>query len=309
MSSYFVRNGAGRSLAASDLVPLFYRKSRALMPGVRYPERDEDVNCSGGSFEPGVAVKVTVVPSAFGDSPSYQYLTSILINDKVAFDAGSIGYYKGSEDQAAITHIFLSHSHIDHVGSLPIFLDNVAGLNEKPVVVLASEAVEDCLRRDLFAGRLWPDYLALTNDGKPFLTLETLRSGQPVEVHGLRVTPVWVSHAVPTMGFVVEEPASAVLIVSDTGPTEEIWRVAARVTNLKAVFLETSWPNEEKRLAEVSRHLTPAMFLSEMKKLDRDVPFFAVHIKPRYREQVEQQLLASGNMNARIAQLGATYEF
>jgi len=256
-------------------------------------------------------VKITLIPSGHADAGGtpHQYLTSYLINERVAVDAGSIGFWHGPAEQAAIRHIFLSHSHIDHVASLPIFLENIAGLKPTPVTLHASEAVQQSLRLDLFNDRVWPNFLELTIDEKPLLTLETLQSGQCVTVEGLRITAVAVDHAVPTLGFIIEDEAAAVVIASDTGPTNEIWTRANRTANLKAVFLEASFPDDLASLAQWTKHLTPAGFVGEMQKLAQPARFIAVHVKAQFRERVRQELRAHRLANLEIAQFGVAYEF
>ena len=249
-------------------------------------------------------MKVTLVPSSLSISSNSagkacQYLTTFLVNGSLAFDAGALGFYQSPAEQAAFRHVFLSHSHLDHVASLPIFLENVAGLTETPVDVYASEAVLQSLRLDLFNGRVWPDFLTLTHDNMPFVNLHTLVSGQAVEVGGLRITPVAVNHVVPTQGFIIEGPSSAIVIASDTGPTEEIWQRALKVPNLKAVFLEVTFPEAMEHMAEISLHLTPAWFVRETQKLPLPVKFFVVHLKAQFRERV-----AEGIARLSIAECG-----
>lgn len=256
-------------------------------------------------------MKITLIPSghaAAGGTP-HQYLTSYLVNERVAIDAGCIGFWHGADEQAAIRHIFLSHTHIDHLASLPIFLENIAGLRQAPVTLHASETVQQSLRLDLFNGRVWPNFLELMIDKKPLVAMETLQSGQCVAVEGLRITPVAVDHAVPTLGFIVEDQDAAVVIVSDTGPTTEIWTRASQMANLKAVFLEASFPDDWAELASRTKHLTPAGFIGEMKKLARPARFIAVHLKAQFRDRLTQELLAHRLANVEIAQFGAAYEF
>lgn len=256
-------------------------------------------------------MKITLIPSGHASAGSmpHQYLTSYLVNDRIAIDAGSIGFWHGSEEQSAIGHIFISHTHLDHVASLPIFLENVAGLRQGPVTIYASEVVQQSLRLDLFNGRVWPRFLDMTFDNKPFVTLVTLHSGQGVTVEGLRVTPIAVDHAVPTLGFILEDSAAAVAIASDTSPTTELWVRASQTPNLKAVFLEASFPNDHAELAERTKHLTPAEFVGEMKKLTQPARFIAMHLKAQFRDRVKQELLAHRLPNLEIAQFGAVYEF
>jgi ribonuclease BN (tRNA processing enzyme) len=255
-------------------------------------------------------VKITLIPSghaADGVAP-HQYLTSYLINDRVAVDAGCIGFWHGPNEQVVIRHIFLSHTHIDHLASLPIFLENVAGMKQGPVTIYASEVVQQSLRQDLFNGRVWPRFLEMTMDGAPFVILQTLLSGEAVTVEGLRVTPVAVDHAVPTLGFLIEDPSASVVITSDTGPTSEIWVRTNKTPNVKAVFLEASFPNELAALATKTKHLTPAGFAAEMAKVVLPARFIAVHLKAQFRDQVTQELLASGS-SVEIARFGVPYEF
>jgi ribonuclease BN (tRNA processing enzyme) len=256
-------------------------------------------------------VKVTLLPSTCGGVGvgSSQYLTTFLIDDRVAIDAGSLGFHREPHDQAAVRHVFLSHSHLDHLASLPIFLENIAGLNETPVTVYASEPVQASLRQDLFNDRLWPNFLKLSHAGGPFLRLATIRSGEPVDVEKLRITPVAVDHVVPTLGFIVEGAGAAIVIVSDTGPTQEIWDRANRLPNLKAVFLEATFPQELSRLAATTKHLSSFDFLAEAGKLHPNADVFAVHLKAQFRERLIEEVGALPDRRIKIAESDVVYEF
>jgi ribonuclease BN (tRNA processing enzyme) len=256
-------------------------------------------------------VKIVLVPSSVSAGVNRQRyaLTSYLVNDTVAIDAGSIGLYGSARAQGRIRHVLLTHSHMDHVASLPIFLENVYQMQSTPVTVHGSKDVMRCLRRDLFNGRLWPDFIALSPDATGFLRLETLQEGQPLELEGLRFTPCAVNHVVPTLGFLIEDQEAAVLVVSDTGPTEAIWELANRTPNLKGVFLEASFPDSLAWLADVSKHLTPASFAREVKKLKQAVPLIAVHIKTRYHTEIVAELEALGLPKLEIGAYGRPYYF
>src|SRR5262249_25505895 len=154
----------------------------------------------------------------------------------------------------------------DHLASLPIFLDNVYTGNEDCVTVYGTEPVLDCLRKDVFNDRLWPDLVTLSGQGRPFLKLHLLEPGRTVIVEGLSLTPVPVQHAVPTVGFLVSDEQSTVVIPSDTSPTHEIWERAREAKNLKAVFLEATFPKKMAWLAELAQHLTPELFAQEAAK-------------------------------------------
>jgi cAMP phosphodiesterase len=257
-------------------------------------------------------VKITLAPSAVSETgePRLQYLTSFLINDTIAVDAGSLGLLGTPQEQARIKHVLITHTHIDHVGSLPIFVENIYqdGPSE-PVTIYGSAPVLDSLQKDIFNDRIWPDFINLSKVNSPFLKLETIEAGKTIRLNGLSITPVPVNHVVPTLGLVIEEKNAAIVIVSDTGPTDAIWERASATPNLKAIFLEATFPNELGWLAEVSKHLTPSLFAGEIQKLKKQATIIAVHIKARHREQVIKELKALAMPNLEIGQFGRAYTF
>jgi ribonuclease BN (tRNA processing enzyme) len=256
-------------------------------------------------------VRVTLVPSSVGGvgRSQNQFLTSFLVNDTVAIDAGSIGLYGGPAEQARVKHLLLSHTHSDHLATLPVFLLNAYQGDGDCVTVYGSEVVLDCLRRHVFNDVLSPNFIRISEQRPPYLKLQALKPGEPLEVGGLRVTPVPVHHAVPTLGFILEDSGATVLIPSDTGPTQEIWERGRTKRNLKAVFLEAALPNSMAWLAEVAGHLTPALFAAEVAKLGGTARFFAVHITPNHRRQVVKELKALGLANVEVAECGKPYSF
>jgi len=256
-------------------------------------------------------LKITLLPSSPADSGGdLQYLTTFLIDDAIAIDAGSLGFVRSPTEQRRIRDVFLSHTHIDHIASLPIFLENVYVENSGSAVkVHAGEAVLQSLHSDVFNDRVWPDFFQLSKLGKKFVESAVLTPGTPVTIGRLRITPVPVNHVVPTLGFIVEDDKSAVVFSADTAATEEIWRRANDLPNLKAVFLEVTFPKELTALADLTKHLTPEGFAAEMRKVTRPVPFYAFHLKPRFAAQVLKELEELRLPNLVIAHADVPYSF
>ncbi len=259
----------------------------------------------------GPNVKITLVPSAVsaGGGARGCFLSSYVIDDVVAIDAGGLGLVGDLSAQSRVRDVFITHSHIDHIASLPIFLETVFQSSDRCVTLHAGAATLESLRRDVFNDRIWPDFIAMSTEGSPFVEVDVLEPGRPVEVTGLRLTPIAVDHVVPTFGFLVEAPGVAVAIPSDTGPTELFWRAVGEAADLKAVFLEASFPEAMSDLAVTSRHLTPSMFAAEARKLSRHVPFIAVHIKPRYYDAVVAELKTLAFPDVLVGRPGETYVF
>jgi len=256
-------------------------------------------------------MRVTLVPSSIslnGEEPS-QYLISYLINDTVAIDAGSLGIHGTPQKQANVRHVLISHTHIDHTATLPIFVENAFEAEAECVTIHGSADVLDCLRQHMFNDRTWPDFVALSEGKVRLLRLLQLEPERPLEIEGLKITPIPVNHVIPTLGFLVEDGRSAVLIASDTGPTERLWRRANEAPRLDAVFLEAAFPNAMTELAEISKHLTPQLFGREIRKLTQPAAVIAVHIKARFRDEIIAELNALGLPRFEIGTFGKAYEW
>lgn len=236
-------------------------------------------------------MKVNILGSSIGGQVSQQFAISYIINDVIAIDAGCLGFAWPLKVQKDVKHVFLSHSHCDHIASLPLFIENVYEPGPDCPTVFGHPHVLDCLTEDVFNNRVWPNFIALGKIETPFLELKPIDDGNQVTIGELTITAVAVDHIVPTLGFIVEDSQSAVVFGCDSGPTERIWELANQNEKLKAVYLEASFPNAMEWLAKVSKHLTPKMFLTEYRKITQDVMVIAVHIKAPFREQVINELL------------------
>jgi len=237
-----------------------------------------------------------------------QYLTSFVVDERLALDAGSLGFCGTPEEQIRIREVFLTHSHIDHVASLPVFLENVFVEEAEGVRIRASAPVLESLRCDLFNDRIWPDFVALSRPGRCFLVLEELAPGETVINGDLRLTAIPVDHVVPTVAYLVESEDSGVLFVSDTGPTDEVWRVARAAERLDAVVVHVAFPDSMEDAAELTQHLTPRRLAGELRKLGRPVRVLAAHMKSRHREEVLRDLSGAGLQDVEPMEPGRTYD-
>jgi cAMP phosphodiesterase len=256
-------------------------------------------------------VKVRLLPSFAGRDSQCQALTCFLINDRVAIDGGSLGFALAPEEMGTIRHIVVTHSHSDHIASLPVYIAESFTLLEKPVVIYGTEVVIAALRQFIFNDHIWPDFekIPLPNNTGPTIEFKVIEPNISVKIAGLTVRPVPVNHVVPTVGLVVEDDTAAVVFTSDTHTTDEIWEAANDVERLKAIFVDVSYPDELRELADVSKHLTPELLGSELKKLNRETDVYAVHIKPTNRDEVIRQLERLNNRSVMVGEVNRVYEW
>ena len=252
-------------------------------------------------------MKIRILPSS-PDAGHLQHLVSFVVDDHFAIDAGCIGLCGPPAAQAGITAIVLTHSHVDHICSLPLFAMNVVDSTDRGVVVSAPPAVIDSLRQDVFNWRIWPDFTSLKIDGQPLVQLAPLEPRRPTQFGGLRVTAIPVNHPVPTVAYFLEDDRSAVLFALDTGPTAEIWEVADRTPRLTTVFVDVAFPDDMSTLAEASGHLTPSLVRREVARLPAEVRKIACHLKPAYYDRIVEQLERLAIPNLSIGCPGHDYD-
>ena len=252
-------------------------------------------------------MKVRILPSS-PDAAHLQHLVSFVIDDHLAIDAGCIGFCGSAQAQARLTSVLLTHSHLDHVCSLPIFAMNVLDSTGRSVLVSAPAAVIESLRQDVFNWRVWPDFTVIKVDDRPIVQLCPIDARRPVAFGGLTVTAIPLNHPVPTVGYVVEDSRSAVLFALDTGPTEEIWEVASRYPHLSTAFVDAAFPDDMNVLAEASGHLTPSLLREQVSRLPPGVRKIGVHLKPAYYDRIVDQLERSAIPNLTIGRPSENYD-
>lgn len=251
-------------------------------------------------------MKIKVL-GAFGGEGQGQRPSAFLLDDRVLVDAGSVPAALTVEEQNRIGHALLSHAHLDHVVGLAFLTDTLAGAPpQRPVIAASIEPVVDALRRHAFNGSLWPDFSQIPSAESPILRFRTLAEETEARVGELWVTPIPVDHTVPATGFIIHDGDTGFVYTGDTGPTERIWQAARGFGGLKAVIIETAFPDRMDELARASKHLTPALLRKELDKLPPNLPVWIFHIKPQFLEETAEELLKI-DPRIRIVEQGKTY--
>ena len=259
-------------------------------------------------YEDLAPMKVRVLGCYGGNMPGHG-MTSFLVNDTLAMDAGWVSGALSLKEQEKVKDILISHSHLDHTCTLPFLIDNNFNSPGFSLRIYAIPEVIASMKNHLFNNLTWPDFTCLPNDLTPVLKLVEIPIEHSFTVNGLTIRAVHVSHIVPTTGFILDDRRGVLAFSSDTGPTERFWEIVNGIKHLRAVITETSFPTELQELANVSGHLTPATLKQELRKLQRDVPVYLYGGKPKHLKTIRREVKALKDARLRMLVQGRTYRF
>lgn len=235
-------------------------------------------------------MKLRVLGCSGGIGGRHLRTTSLLVDDDILIDAGTGLTDLSVAELASIDHVFLTHTHLDHIAALPLMVDTVADRRQKPLIIYATAAALTILRNHIFNWAIWPDFAEVPNTEQPFIRYQTIETGEPVFLDGRTITALPVEHTVPAVGYRVDSGKGSLVFSGDTGPCNDFWRAVNRVDNLRHLIIECAFSNREERLAVVSRHLCPAMLERELQKLERDCDIYITHLKPGQIELTMEEI-------------------
>lgn len=234
-----------------------------------------------------------------------------LINDSLMMDAGTITSVLGMRALVKITDILISHPHLDHVKDILFLGDTIVGRVKGPVIIHALPQVISAIRKYLMNGVIWPDFSKIPSSKHPVFRYRPFSAGKSFSINGLSVKPISMNHPVPAVGFLISDSKASILYSADTGPNTRLWKEASCAKDLKAIIVDTSFPDAYSALAGTSGHFTPMQLRNDIERADINgaVPIYIYHIKPAYQTQVLKDLRAMGRDNIKILKEGKTYWF
>jgi ribonuclease Z len=182
----------------------------------------------------------------------------------------------GALDRAAIgpdviSDLFITHAHIDHIGSLPSLIESLRlSGRTQPLHIWALPEVMAIAREllTLFSFELKLDEWPFT------LSFHDVQGGQRVVLAGIPVRIEVMAHTVPSAGVRFELPGGDVAYTSDTQPDAGVSRLA---TGARVLITESSMLEAEGDLARLTRHMTAAR-AGEQAKVCGVRELYLVHI-------------------------------
>ena len=255
-------------------------------------------------------MKVKVLGCSGGIGGKHLRTTSLRLDNDILIDAGTGVTDLSLTEMSMIDHIFLTHSHLDHIATIPFIVDTVGAMRDRPLTIYAIEETLDTLKKHIFNWSVWPDFTAIPTAETPFMRYQAIKEGQTLVLNGRMLTVLPANHTVPAVGYQIDSGKSSLVFSGDTFTNDPLWKIVNRIPNLKYLIIETAFCNREKQLAVASKHLCPSLLAEELAKLERSADIFITHLKPGEIELTMQEIEEfAGDYKPRMLQNGQIFEF
>lgn len=208
------------------------------------------------------------------------HTSAFLLDHDVLIDAGTGVNELSLTELSMIDHVFVTHSHLDHIVSIPLLVDSVGAMRERPLTVYAPEDTLNILRQHIFNWKVWPDFSEIPGGRQPFMRYQAIEVGEAVVLDGRSITAVPANHVVPAVGYCLDSGNASLVYSGDTTSNDALWEVVNRIGNLRYLLIETAFSNNEKELAILSKHLCPSLLVEELEKFRGTAEVFITHLKP-----------------------------
>lgn len=185
--------------------------------------------------------------------------TSLVIDEFLALDAGSLCSSLTLSDQRKLRAILITHYHYDHVKDIPIIAMNFAYYGK--VDIYSTTPVFEAISTRLLDGKLYPNFLEWP-EPQPSLNFITMEAYERTNINGYCVVAIPVPHSAPAVGFQLTSPGGSTLFY--TGDTGGNLSACWEHTSPDLLITEMSLPQKMESLARKSTHLSPQLLKAEL---------------------------------------------
>ena len=212
--------------------------------------------------------------------------TTLLVDDDILIDAGTGVGDLGLQDMSSIRHIFLTHSHLDHITSIPFMVDTLFEKIHEPLVIHALETTIEALKTHIFNGVIWPDFSRLPSIDNPVMQYQVMQPGEVIEIRTRKVEMIEVNHIVPGVGYRVESQSGAFAFSGDTSTNDTFWDALNKHDKLDLLIVESAFTNKDVTLCHLSGHYCAELLGPDLAKLNHQADVYISHNKPGAEGQI-----------------------
>lgn len=225
---------------------------------------------------------------ASGSKAKNHNTTSFQIFKDIIIDAGNVLNALGNETKD-INHIFLTHSHADHIADLPFIIETFFEERSSPLTIYALEETIDVLQKHSFNNKIWPDFtkIKLLKNDNFSLILKPIKINETINIHNYFIKAIHAEHIAGSCGYIVTKKNQSFIISGDTYINPILWEEINNNKTIKSLIIECSFPDKLENLATLTKHLTPSLIAKQLQNLKRkDISIFFYHLKPTYKKEL-----------------------
>lgn len=219
--------------------------------------------------------------------------TSLLVDDDILIDAGTGVGELTLDEMAGIRHIFLTHSHLDHVAGIPLLVDSIFDRIATPIIIHAQAPTLAALRAHIFNWVIWPDFTRLPTPQKPVLRYELMSPGSTLSVSGRDFESIPVKHIVPGVGYRVSAAGKSFAFSGDTCTNDSFWDALNEHMDLDLLIVECAFANKDMELSRLAAHYCPSLLAADLVKLKLRPALHLTHLKPGSEDVIFSEIRAA----------------
>ncbi len=216
--------------------------------------------------------------------------TSLLLDEDVLIDCGTGLSVLSFESLLKINHVFITHSHLDHIALLPLLVDTVGEFRSQPITVHACAETIHILRAHIFNWLVWPDFTAIPDREHPYLRLQVMEVGETIRLGQRLITALPALHSVPAVGYCVSGRGGSLAFSGDTGLCEPLIEALNGISDLRYLLIETAFADAQHDLALAARHMCPSTLRLMLSRLKVQPEVFVTHLKPGMQDVIAREL-------------------
>ncbi len=215
--------------------------------------------------------------------------TCFLIDDDVLIDAGTGLGDLPLNSMTGIRHIFLTHSHMDHIVGLPLLADSMFGVHDEPIIVHALEETIKAIKTHIFNWIIWPDFSELPTRENPSINFKVMKPGEKITIRSREFEMIAVNHTVPGVAYCVSTRNRTVVFSGDTTTNDNLWDVLNGYHHIDMMFVESAFSNSEMEISKIAKHYCPSLLGEDIKKLRHRPDIWLTHFKPGEEDLIYQE--------------------
>ena len=217
--------------------------------------------------------------------------TSLLLDDSVLIDCGTGLGELSLEEMSRLQHVFITHSHLDHIAMLPMLLDTIYDhLVDRPLTLHCKQETFDVISKHIFNWVVWPNFFELPDVKTPVIVYESMQPGDTIEFQDKVIKMVEVNHVVPASAYIINNGKASVAFSGDTFVNDSLWNALNDEPRVDAIIVECGFTNEDENLGRNAKHYYPNALANDLAKLNHRPKIYISHLQPGKEDEIVNQL-------------------